>query len=175
MDTSSLFDIEGFVRSRDKAYHKFYNLLVNTQMFSKFIEERSFVSDKDASLAFFDDCADRVLEDDIDMRLLEVETAHSEHTFFLPPPEPPDLSGKLTFTYTEFPKFRKDLFPVTEPIKVLPKLQAPQTTPGSPLARRTKHEVRSAQRLASRHAQTPILWAKCLLSTCYRCVILIFF
>lgn len=34
--------------------------MVNTQMFSKFIEERSFVSDKDASLAFFDDCAEKV-------------------------------------------------------------------------------------------------------------------
>lgn len=54
----SLFS--AFVKSRDKNYHKFYQLMVNTQMFSKFIEERSFVSDKDASLAFFDDCAEKV-------------------------------------------------------------------------------------------------------------------
>jgi hypothetical protein len=29
-------------------------------MFIRFIEERSFVSDMDASLAFFDDCAEKV-------------------------------------------------------------------------------------------------------------------
>lgn len=29
-------------------------------MFSRFIEECSFVSDKDASLAFFDECVDKV-------------------------------------------------------------------------------------------------------------------
>ena len=34
--------------------------MMKTQMFIRFIEECSFVSDKDASLAFFDECVDKV-------------------------------------------------------------------------------------------------------------------
>ncbi|XP_042860720.1 DENN domain-containing protein Crag-like isoform X10 [Penaeus japonicus] len=167
-DTSSLFDIDAFVKSRDKNFHKFYQLMVNTQMFSKFIEERSFVSDKDASLAFFDDCAEKVSEDDTNIRLLELEPAQSEHTLFLPPPEPINLPEGNTYSYNGFPKLKPELFPLLEPKPVLPpQVKQPQATPASPLARRTKHEVKSAQKLALRHAQTPILWAKCLLSTCY--------
>lgn len=60
-DPSSLFGLEDFKKSRDKAHHKFFELIMKTQMFIKFIEERSFVSNMDASLAFFDDCAERVI------------------------------------------------------------------------------------------------------------------
>ena len=52
--------VAGFLKSRDKAYHKFFTQLMKTQLFSRFIEERSFVSDKDASLAFFDECTEKV-------------------------------------------------------------------------------------------------------------------
>ncbi len=34
--------------------------MLKTQMFFRFIEERSFVSDQDASLEFFDECIDKV-------------------------------------------------------------------------------------------------------------------
>ena len=92
-DTSTLFDVDGFVKSRDRSYQKFFHMLVNTQMFSKFIEERSFVSDNDASLAFFDECVERVYNAITSPeplgRLLEVEGGTGEHTSFLPPPEPP--------------------------------------------------------------------------------------
>jgi len=40
--------------------------------------------------------------------------------------------------------------------------------PGSPMARRTKHEVKSAQKLARKYSTSPGLWAKFLLGTCYR-------
>jgi len=40
--------------------------------------------------------------------------------------------------------------------------------PGSPMARRTKHEMKSAQKLARKQAAAPDMWAKCLLGTCYR-------
>lgn len=50
----------GFLKSRDRSHQKFYTLMTKTQMFIRFIEECSFVSDKDASLAFFDDCVDKV-------------------------------------------------------------------------------------------------------------------
>lgn len=50
----------GFLKSRDRSQQKFFSLVTRTQMFIRFIEECSFVSDKDASLAFFDDCVDKV-------------------------------------------------------------------------------------------------------------------
>jgi hypothetical protein len=50
----------GFLKSRDKANSKFYQNLTKTQTFIRFIEERSFVSDNDASLAFFDECTEKV-------------------------------------------------------------------------------------------------------------------
>lgn len=63
----------GFLKSRDRSHHRFYSLMIKTQMFSRFIEECSFVSDKDASLAFFDDCVDKVrLAANIDHRFFFV-------------------------------------------------------------------------------------------------------
>ena len=61
----------GFLKSRDKSYHKFYAHLMKMQAFSRFIEERSFVSDKDTSLAFFDECLERVDETRDEPRLIE--------------------------------------------------------------------------------------------------------
>lgn len=59
-NNSSMFLPSGFLKSRDRSHQKFYSLMTKTQMFIRFIEECSFVSDKDASLAFFDDCVDKV-------------------------------------------------------------------------------------------------------------------
>ncbi|ELW62392.1 C-myc promoter-binding protein [Tupaia chinensis] len=53
---------KSFLRSRDRSHQKFYNMMTKTQMFIRFIEECSFVSDKDASLAFFDDCVDKEIK-----------------------------------------------------------------------------------------------------------------
>ncbi len=39
-DAERLFDQGGFLRSRDRNYHRFYTMLMRTQMFTKFIEER---------------------------------------------------------------------------------------------------------------------------------------
>lgn len=56
-----VFLITDFLRSRDRSYQKFYSFLTRTQMFIRFIEERSFVSDLDAGLAFFDECSEKVI------------------------------------------------------------------------------------------------------------------
>lgn len=65
-------------------------------MFIRFIEERSFVSDMDASLAFFDECTEKVDIEDETVHLLEVDESHySERTVFIMPPE---TSGQ-TYTY----------------------------------------------------------------------------
>ena len=58
-DVRNLFDRDTFLRSRDRAFHPFYDHMMNTQLFTKFIEECSFVSDVNQSLAFFDECVDR--------------------------------------------------------------------------------------------------------------------
>lgn len=50
----------GFLRSRDRTQQKFYTQLTRTQMFTQFIEECSFVSDRHACLEFFDECVQKV-------------------------------------------------------------------------------------------------------------------
>lgn len=107
----SSFLLIGFLRSRDRSYQKFYSLITPTQMFIRFIEERSFVSDLDAGLAFFDECIEKVRYsihlliilrfrwnknvlilqvefDEGDVHLLELDESHqSERTVFVSPPE----------------------------------------------------------------------------------------
>ncbi|KAG7276264.1 hypothetical protein CRUP_018646 [Coryphaenoides rupestris] len=100
-DASSLFDHQGFLKSRDRSHHKFYSLMTKTQMFIRFIEECSFVSDKDASLAFFDECVDKLFttggkvdseRPEETNRLIDLdESQHSEHTVYINPPELPLL------------------------------------------------------------------------------------
>lgn len=50
----------GFLRSRDKSYQQFFQIMTKTQMFARFIEERSFVSEKESGLAVFDECIKQV-------------------------------------------------------------------------------------------------------------------
>ena len=42
------------------------------------------------------------------------------------------------------------------------------SAPGSPIARRTKQEIKSSQKNARKYSEQPMQWAKYLLSTCYR-------
>ena len=64
------------------------------QMFTKFIEERSFVSDTNAYHAFFDECVERAESaaanpDPAADRLvfLELEVSDSDRTVFILPPD----------------------------------------------------------------------------------------
>lgn len=50
----------GFLKSRDRTQQKIYIQLTRTQMFTQFIEECSFVSDRHACLEFFDECVQKV-------------------------------------------------------------------------------------------------------------------
>nr|XP_018916356.1 PREDICTED: C-myc promoter-binding protein isoform X2 [Bemisia tabaci] len=168
-DTNSLFDLQGFLKSRDKAHSKFYNNMVRTQMFIRFIEERSFVSDMDAGLAFFDECTEKVDQDSGDSKLIELDDSHqSERTVFIMPPEPTGLPKDVTYSYPNGFVLDKSLYKVKE---VKNHLSADHKSmaamPGSPMARRTKYEIKLAQKLARKYAEHPDLWAKCLLTTCY--------
>jgi len=58
----------GFLRSIDRSYKRFYSLLIGTQAFSHFIQERSFGCDRlgtltsrrSGDLAFFDECVQQI-------------------------------------------------------------------------------------------------------------------
>uniref|UniRef100_S4RPF8 DENN/MADD domain containing 4A n=1 Tax=Petromyzon marinus TaxID=7757 RepID=S4RPF8_PETMA len=187
-DARSLFDLQGFLKSRDRAYNKFYSQMMRTQMFIRFIEECSFVTDKDASLAFFDDCVEKVESDkgaergfmvDVekadDVRLIELDESYrSEHTVFITPPEPPAGPGpdtlKPAYKYSGFPVLNRSLFEMPLGLLKVPQGCTKNSCPNSPapaLARRTKQEIKSAQKQARKCSAMPQMWAKCLLGHCY--------
>ncbi|NWJ04325.1 MYCPP protein, partial [Crypturellus undulatus] len=176
-DASSLFELQGFLKSRDRSHQKFYTLMTKTQMFIRFIEECSFVSDKDASLAFFDDCVDKVDMDKTgETRLIELDESYkSEHTVFITPPEIPHLPNgeehPLQYSYNGFPVLKLDLFERPEAFLTTPsnKLSSKASSPNSPspMFRRTKQEIKSAHKIAKKYSSIPQMWSRCLLRHCY--------
>uniref|UniRef100_A0A673JNL5 DENN/MADD domain containing 4B n=1 Tax=Sinocyclocheilus rhinocerous TaxID=307959 RepID=A0A673JNL5_9TELE len=70
-DCSSLFHLQGFLKSRDRTQQKFYTQLTKTQMFTQFIEECSFVSDRHGCLEFFDECVQKVRRSPADSLMQE--------------------------------------------------------------------------------------------------------
>ncbi|XP_044039653.1 DENN domain-containing protein 4C isoform X1 [Siniperca chuatsi] len=184
----SLYDLQGFLKSRDRAHQKFYSQLTKTQIFIRFIEECTFVSDKDTGLAFFDDCVEKLFPSDKitdkgtkvegesseDARLLELdESQKSEHTVFVMPPEPSADDGTEPapkYTYKSFPWLQMELF--DRPRELRPALSsraAGASLSSSPalLAKRTKQEIKLAYKMAKRFYSNPPLWARCLFSHCY--------
>ncbi|XP_060618414.2 DENN domain-containing protein 4C isoform X1 [Anolis sagrei] len=183
----SLFDLQGFLKSRDRAYTKFYTVLTRTQIFSRFIEECSFVSDKDTGLAFFDDCVEKLFPEkgsekgdkvDVDSaedtRLIELdESQKSEHTVFIMPPEPPpeDEQERLPkYSYKTFPRLELKLFDRPRELRLsFRRHPVGGNVLNSPalMAKRTKQEIKAAHKLAKRYYTSPPQWAKCLFSHCY--------
>ncbi|XP_056109999.1 C-myc promoter-binding protein isoform X2 [Rhinichthys klamathensis goyatoka] len=175
-DASSLFDLQGFLKSRDRSHQKFYSLMTKTQMFIRFIEECSFVSDKDASLAFFDDCVDKVDSDKPeDTRLIELDKSHrSEHTVYITPPELPALpegeEPPMVHSYSGFPVLNTQLCELQDGPRVPKATSAVRhISPISPAAifRRSQQEIKSAQRMAKTYSSIPQMWSKCLLRHCH--------
>ncbi|NXH42940.1 MYCPP protein, partial [Dicaeum eximium] len=176
-DASSLFELQGFLKSRDRSHQKFYTLMTKTQMFIRFIEECSFVSDKDASLAFFDDCVDKVDMDKTgETRLIELDESYkSEHTVFITPPEIPHLPNgeehPLQYSYNGFPVLKLELFERPEGFLRAPsnKFSSKASSPNSPspMFRRTKQEIKSAHKIAKKYSSIPQMWSRCLLRHCY--------
>ncbi|XP_030670450.1 C-myc promoter-binding protein isoform X4 [Nomascus leucogenys] len=168
---------KSFLRSRDRSHQKFYNMMTKTQMFIRFIEECSFVSDKDASLAFFDDCVDKVdMDKSGEVRLIELdESFKSEHTVFVTPPEIPHLPNgeepPLQYSYNGFPVLRNNLFERPEGFLQAKKNKLPSKSSSpnspSPMFRRTKQEIKSAHKIAKRYSSIPQMWSRCLLRHCY--------
>lgn len=184
----SLYDLQGFLKSRDRAHQKFYSQLTKTQIFIRFIEECTFVSDKDTGLAFFDDCVEKLFPSDKitdkgtkveaesseDTKLLELdESQKSEHTVFVMPPEPPAEDGSepaQRYTYKGFPRLNTDLFDRLRELRPALSTRAPGASLSSSpalLAKRTKQEIKLAYKMAKRFYLNPPLWARCLFSHCY--------
>lgn len=179
-DTGNLFDLEGFLRSRDRSSADFYKRFSETQSFMRFIEERSFVSDKNTYNAFFDDCIIKLTtaaEDNRDIneiQLLEPDTSHSHTTVFIPAPEPfvnQETGEELQFIYSEFPtKMNSENFQLDrlekngkDGEKVPMHFEASRCS-----AVRTKPETRSSLLAATNAVKTnPLHWSKTLLFYSY--------
>ncbi|XP_011179058.1 DENN domain-containing protein Crag isoform X2 [Zeugodacus cucurbitae] len=181
-DPSALFQLKAFSRSRDKAHQRFFELLMKTQMFIRFIEERSFVSDGDHGLTFFDECAEKVgAYDDTpsDLRLVDWESGqNSERTKYIFPPDSvgpkQDTSGAV-YNYANF-TLNPSLLKLSKKTALNHFLQQQLNgsfAPGSPIARRTKHEIKLSQKMARRCQMHPEAWSKYLLATCYSIYFLI--
>ncbi|XP_068179237.1 DENN domain-containing protein 4B [Antennarius striatus] len=169
-DCSSLFHLQGFLKSRDRTQQKFYAQLTRTQMFTQFIEECSFVSDRHACLEFFDECVQKVdVEKPEDVRLIDLDETHSgEHTVFIMPPEEPQepdgSESPALYSYETFPVLRPELFDRPQDQTRAP---AKGSAPSSPAPRRTKQEIKLAQKRAQKCCAAPDMWSRCLLGHCY--------
>uniref|UniRef100_A0A7N6FBE6 DENN/MADD domain containing 4B n=1 Tax=Anabas testudineus TaxID=64144 RepID=A0A7N6FBE6_ANATE len=169
-DCSSLFNLQGFLKSRDRTQQKFYSQLTRTQMFTQFIEECSFVSDRHACLEFFDECVQKVrTTSPEDVRLIDLDETHSgEHTvFIMPPEEPQEPDGSecpALYSYETFPILKPELFDRPQDQLRVP---AKGSAPSSPAPRRTKQEIKLAQKRAQKYSAVPDMWSKCLLGHCY--------
>ncbi|CAG9857977.1 unnamed protein product [Phyllotreta striolata] len=162
-DPEALFQLNDFLRSRDKANHRFFMLLMKTQMFIRFIEERSFVADGDQGLAFFDDCIEKMgHEENTNYKLIELDSFHkSDRTVFVLPPE---SIGDEEYEYENFALKRELLIEFGRKKNPLSSLFQ-SIVPGSPMTKRTKQEIKTAQKLARKYVRSPELWARCLCGT----------
>ncbi|XP_075934600.1 DENN domain-containing protein 4B isoform X3 [Anarhichas minor] len=171
-DCSSLFNLQGFLKSRDRTQQKIYGQLTRTQMFTQFIEECSFVSDRHACLEFFDECVQKVdVEKPEEVRLIDLDETHSgEHTvFIMPPEEPQEPDGSecpALYSYETFPTLKPELFEQPQDQDQL-RVPTKGSAPSSPAPRRTKQEIKLAQKRAQKYSAVPDMWSKCLLGHCY--------
>ncbi|PAV58665.1 hypothetical protein WR25_10047 [Diploscapter pachys] len=174
-DIENLFDTGGFLKSRDKQAADFFERFVKTQMFASFIEERSFISDKNAYNAFFDDCIVKVdMADSHEVvQLLEIDSSLTGGTaVFITPPEPPEGS-QIEYSYNGFPRqLNAELFQ----LDLLDLNRKSDGTHAVPVMRdvsrcaavRTKPETKSSLMAALNAVRTsPTQWPKTLLFYAY--------
>ncbi|KAK2084341.1 DENN domain-containing protein 4B [Saguinus oedipus] len=100
------------------------------------------------------------------------ELSGSELTVFITPPEEPPVpegsDSTPQYCYDGFPELRAELFEsLQEQPGALPVPGPSRSAPSSPAPRRTKQEMKVAQRMAQKSAAVPELWARCLLGHCY--------
>jgi len=165
-DLTSLFDLDGFLKSRPSSQTKFFQTLTRTQMFSRFIEQRSFVTSQDSLLAFFDNCLEK-LDLSPDIPLIEVDdsvTRGGQRTYVVTPPDVSNMDKGKLYSYPVFPVLNVALM---KPEKLSVHAQSAITPPVSPVARRTRAERHQSVLIAKKNFGSPINWAKCLIAHCY--------
>ena len=59
-DVSDLIDLEQFLSQRPVGERPFYSSFFDTQIFTSFVEQRSFSHSESTSLTFFDECTEKV-------------------------------------------------------------------------------------------------------------------
>lgn len=139
-------------------------------MFIRFIEERSFVTDSGyQGLAFFDECTEKVSACDdttSEIRFVDWDIGtSSDRTKYILPLDCQPGANDETYTY---PMFVLNPALLQPPKNRLTKLvQNASCAPGSPMARRTKYEIKVAQKIARKCQSSPEQWANHLLTTCY--------
>uniref|UniRef100_A0AC35U5R1 UDENN domain-containing protein n=1 Tax=Rhabditophanes sp. KR3021 TaxID=114890 RepID=A0AC35U5R1_9BILA len=109
MDTSEIFDIEKFISSKGKK--EFYKKMMQTQYFSRFIEERVFLSDKNEFYLFFDNCMvkNRTMPDE-DLFDHNLPKILNDTIVDYDPTIPSEFEGK-SYYYPQFPtSFKKENF-----------------------------------------------------------------
>lgn len=158
---------------------------MKTQMFIRFIEERSFVTDSGyQGLAFFDECTEKVsacddTTNEIHFVDWDILGASSDRTKYISPldssgddqttPTPTTTPTTMSMTTYTYPLFILNPALLHPPKNHLNKLiqSAAGGAPGSPMARRTKYEIKMAQKIARKCQSSPEQWANYLLTTCY--------
>lgn len=128
------------------------------------------MSDGDQGLAFFDECAEKVSAYDdtpTEIRFVDWDTGHSsDRTKFILPPEYQAPTAGQTFSYMSF-SLNPALLKQSRRTHLSNFAHHSIMVPGSPMARRTKHEIKTAQKLGRKSQTNPETWAKYLLATCY--------
>ncbi|KAI6211821.1 hypothetical protein M3Y96_00475000 [Aphelenchoides besseyi] len=110
-DVKTLFDLSSFIKSRDKNSQDFYRRFVETQSFNRFIEERSYLTERSVYNVFFDDSVKKVEEATIEgnvatVQLLDQDAFIANRTIVVPMPEMLGENKTTTeFTYNGFPAF----------------------------------------------------------------------
>lgn len=176
-DISERFDLEGFLKTRDRSSSDFYHKFSETQSFIRFIEERSFISDKIAYNAFFDDCIRKCMTNKSGIsELLDRDAYSVNHTIVVQPPSIFNTKhSENEYQYHGFPHhFNHELFELKE-IEEIFATKVTENNQGTSyssqlryFALRTKQEIRSSIDVAKKWTESyPILWPRIILFYAY--------
>uniref|UniRef100_H2ZS96 DENN domain containing 4B n=1 Tax=Latimeria chalumnae TaxID=7897 RepID=H2ZS96_LATCH len=173
-DSSNLFNHQATLVKRLRLANVMFFLMLIKEIISFFL---SFFFCGGEAIFFFFSCWKR-LQVDVEkleeVHLIELDDSHrSEHTVFIMPPEEPQSQDgtelPAEYSYDGFPLLKAQLFDRPQDhLSAHPSSgQIRSSAPSSPAPRRTKQEIKTAQRVAQKYSSIPEMWSKCLLGHCY--------
>ncbi|XP_046861364.1 C-myc promoter-binding protein-like isoform X2 [Xenia sp. Carnegie-2017] len=161
LSQDSLFNLQGFLKTRPSSFHKFFQILTKTQLFSRFIEQRSFVSSQDPYLQFYDECCEKA---ETDKTLIEIDNYMSNNrTYVVTPLAASEKNENKMYSYPTFPALQDELLSMenAQPVPLA------VSTPSPAYGRRTPKERHQSVQSIKKFQKSPVLWASCLLAYCY--------